>query len=170
MKRQVCRNTSMAVESFPELLQKLRGVHEHELEGKTRHLFSFFFEISPIGNFTNQWLWTVKHLYITKKKLLVTFTVGQQNFSDEIQSFQLGICMISSFVWGQKNSPCRFFSWLSRSHEFAALTNRKLLGLKVTSVWVLLHKSLHCWLWTLDLFCLRNLANVNECTLTTTTA
>ncbi|KAL1249779.1 hypothetical protein QQF64_020784 [Cirrhinus molitorella] len=33
VKRQVCRSTSMAVESFPELLQKLREVHEHELEG-----------------------------------------------------------------------------------------------------------------------------------------
>lgn len=32
VKWQVCRNTSMAVESFPELLQKLREVHDHELE------------------------------------------------------------------------------------------------------------------------------------------
>lgn len=39
VKWQVCRNTSMAVESFPELLQKLREVHDHELEGKTALLF-----------------------------------------------------------------------------------------------------------------------------------
>jgi len=34
----------MAVESFSELLQKLREVHEHELEGKTSLLLT---EIPP---------------------------------------------------------------------------------------------------------------------------
>lgn len=38
--------------------------------------------------------------------------------------------------------------------KYLTLTNRKLLGLKVASVWAVLHKLLHYCQWTLDLFCL----------------
>jgi len=42
-------------------------------------------------------------------------------------------------------SLCRFHWCSSWSHEFAMLTNWKLLCLKVTSVWALLLILLYCW-------------------------
>ncbi len=38
------------------------------------------------------------------------------------------IHMIWSLTQGQKSSSCRFCLWSSRSHEFAIVTNKKLLG------------------------------------------
>lgn len=47
---------------------------------------------------------------------------------------------------GEFHVRVKYFATCSNwSCEFATLTNRKLLGLKVTSVWIVLHTSLHYW-------------------------
>ncbi len=45
-------------------------------------------------------------------------------------------CNSDSLTIRPWSSPCRWRSWL---HAFTVLTNRKQLGLKVTSVWAVLH-------------------------------
>lgn len=65
--------------------------------------------------------------------------------------FFIAICAIESFTQVRKSSPSRFCSCSSWSREFAMLTNRKLLCLKVTTVWAVLYTSLHYW--QKDCFC-----------------
>ncbi len=64
------------------------------------------------------------------------------------------ICAIGSFMWGDKTSKHKFCSFSCWSHEFDTLSNKNLLGLEGTSVWVVLLTSLHYWKETMDLFTL----------------
>lgn len=66
----------------------------------------------------------------------VTFTVAQN------------ICEIS-WMKSTHDNRIRYCSYLGWSNEFAALTNRMLLGLKVNSAWAVLHTLLHYRQWTI---------------------
>lgn len=57
------------------------------------------------------------------------------NFQGWNSEISFGIHMIRNYMWGRNNSLCRFCLGFNMSWKFAALTHRRLLGLKVTSVW-----------------------------------
>lgn len=56
-----------------------------------------------------------------------------------------------SLKW-EKISPCRFHKGFKLVNKFAMLTYRNLLGIKVITVWAVLHTSQHLWQLTTELF------------------
>lgn len=69
---------------------------------------------------------------------LVESAVDSRNMQAVILPWLTGIHTIWNFTWRRKISPCRFCNEF-KLVDFATLTNRKILGLKVTSVWAMLH-------------------------------
>lgn len=99
------------------------------------------------------WVW-----YCLLSKGAVKFNIAK--FHRQIPFISIGIRVLS-LAWGQKSSKCRFCSCSSRSCKFTVLTNDKnLLGMKVTSMWAVLHTLLPYWQWKMDQFCLQNLGEM----------
>lgn len=94
-------------------------------------------KIQAIANDISQWVKT--GATCTLHQGAVTFTAS---FQAESRHFSRNLCNLGISLKGEI-FPCRnFATGSSWSHGIAALTSRKMLGLKVTSLWVLLHTSL----------------------------
>lgn len=70
--------------------------------------------------------------------------------------------MRRSFTWGWKSSPCRFCLCWSWSHKFAVISNRKLVGLKVTFTSSASYIAKH-WQWKMNHFCCEILPKFSKC-------
>lgn len=77
-----------------------------------------------------------------------------QNILGEIQSFL--------YFKSSHHINTDFATGLSRSCEYTALTNIKLLDLNVTSVWAVHHTLLHNWRQTMDLLAHKNVTTFIE--------
>lgn len=103
-----------------------------------RQIFAFEMVISigihAKGNFTGLWNFAIGF------KLVMWFRrIDQHNVFELKMIVSVAIQAKENFMW------VKYFATSYWSCEFATLTNRKFLGLKVTSVWVMLHTSLHYW-------------------------